>query len=90
MFETDRYYYPGGNPISFRVVGRENVRVPAGQFETIVIEPVIPSLTTFRADAGARIYVTDDERRVIVQMVTRTKVGRLTLYMTEYEEGTLP
>lgn len=89
-FETDRYYLPAGNPITFRVVGREKVRVPAGHFETIVIEPVIPALSAFRAGAGARIYVTDDERRVIVQMETRTKVGKLTLYMTEYEAGTLP
>ena len=89
-FETDRYFSPAGNPISFRVVGHEKVRVPAGRFETIVIEPVIPALSTFRANSGARIYVTDDERRVIVQMETRTKVGKLTLYMTEYEAGTLP
>lgn len=89
-FETDRYFSPAGNPITFRVVGRKKVRVPAGRFETIVIEPVIPALPAFRADAGARIYVTDDERRVIVQMETRTKVGKLTLYLTEYEAGTLP
>ena len=86
-YEFDRYYSAADNPISFRVVGREKVRVPAGRFETIVIQPVIPSLSVFRQEAGARLYVTDDERRVLVQIETRTKVGKLTLYMTEYEEG---
>lgn len=86
-YEFDRYFSATDNPISFRVVGREKVRVPAGRFETIVIQPVIPALSVFRQEAGARLYVTDDERRVLVQIETRTKVGKLTLYMTEYEEG---
>ncbi len=86
-YEFDHYFKADGNPISFRVVGRQKVRVPAGRFETIVIEPVIPALSVFRKEAGARLYVTDDERRILVQIETRTKVGKLTLYMTDYEEG---
>ena len=89
-YEFDRYFTAAGNPISFRVVGRESVRVPAGRFETIVIAPVIPSLSVFREEAEARFYVTDDAQRILVQIETRTKVGKLTLYMTEYEAGSLP
>jgi hypothetical protein len=89
-YAFDRYFSPDGNPMSFRVVGHEKVRVPAGRFETIVIEPVLPSLSVFRQEAGARLYVTDDDRRILVQIETRTKVGKLTLYMTDYEEGTQP
>ncbi|MFQ5529223.1 MAG: DUF3108 domain-containing protein [Gemmatimonadota bacterium] len=89
-YEFDRYFAPDGNPLTFRVVGHESVRVPAGRFETIVVEPIIPALSAFRAEADARLYVTNDERRVLVQIETRTKAGRLILYMTEYEEGTHP
>lgn len=89
-YEFNRYFTTAGNPITFRVVGREKVRVPAGRFETIVIEPVIPSLFVFKPGANARIYLSDDARRIVVQMETHTKIGKLTFYMTEYEAGTLP
>jgi len=89
-YEFDQYFTPEGNPLIFRVVRRESVRVPAGRFKTIVVEPVIPALSVFRKEAKARLYVTDDERRILVQIETRTKAGRLTLYMTKYEEGARP
>lgn len=90
FYTYDRYFTAAGNPITFRVLGRKNIRVPAGRFETIVIEPVIPSLFVFKPGANARIYVTDDDRRIVVQMETHTKIGKLTFYMTEYEAGTQP
>ncbi|MDH3298865.1 MAG: DUF3108 domain-containing protein, partial [Gemmatimonadota bacterium] len=89
-YEFDRYFSPEDNPLIFRVVGRESVRVPAGRFNTIVVEPVIPALSVFRKEAKARLYVTDDERRALVQIETTTKAGRLTLYMTKYEGGARP
>ena len=70
--------------MTFRVVGRESVRVPAGRFKTIVVESVIPALSIFRAEARARIYLSDDDRRVLVKVETRSKVGPLTIYLTKY------
>ena len=85
--ETDRYFSPAGNPMRFRVVGRERVRVPAGRFDTIVLEPVIPALGIFKREAEARLYLSDDEWRILVQVETTTKAGRLTIYLTDYDRG---
>lgn len=84
-YEADRYFSPDGNPMTFRVVGHEKVRVPAGRFETIVVESVIPALSIFRSDAQARIYLSDDDRRVLVKVETRSKAGPLTIYLTKYQ-----
>ena len=81
VHRLDRYFDPAGNPIVFRVVGREVVRVPAGRFETIVVEPDIPAVGAFRASKEPRIYVTDDARRLIVKITTRTKAGPLAFYL---------
>lgn len=86
-FETDRYFSPTGNPMRFRVVGRERVRVPAGRFDTIVVEPVIPALGIFKREAEARLYLSDDEWRILVQVETNTKAGRITIYLTDYDGG---
>jgi len=90
FYTFDRYFTAAGNPITFRVLRRERVRVPAGSFDTIVIEPVIRTLFVFKPEAHARIYVTDDDRRIVVQMEAMTRIGKLIFYLTDYDEGAHP
>ncbi len=82
-----RYFVPTANPIVFRVVGRERVKVPAGRFEVVVVEPDIPALGPFQASKQPRIYITDDARRLIVKITTRTKAGPLTFYLKDFSVG---
>ncbi len=82
-----RYFDPTANPIVFRVVGREKVKVPAGRFEVVVVEPDIPAVRIFQAAKQPRIYITDDARRLIVKITTRTKAGPLTFYLKDFAVG---
>lgn len=86
-YSSNHYFHPKDNPIEFRVLGRKKVRVPAGSFETYVIQPVIPSATIFEEEKSARIYMTTDRRRLIVQLESSTKVGPLQLYLKQYSTG---
>jgi hypothetical protein len=83
----DTYLDGGEGAIVFRVIGRERVKVPAGRFDVVVVEPDIPALGPFRAEKNARIYMTDDAAHVIVKITTRTKVGPLTFYLREVVPG---
>lgn len=83
VHRLDRYFDPSGNPIVFRVVGKDKLKVPAGKFEVAVVEPDIPALSPFRASSEPRIYITDDARRLIVKITTRTKAGTLTFYLKD-------
>lgn len=83
-YEFHRYFRPDRNPVVVRVVGRETVRVPAGTFEAIVIQPIIKSKGIFSENGQARIWLSDDERRIMVQMKSRTKIGSLNLYLQSY------
>lgn len=81
-YTFDRYFRPDRNPVVVKVIGRETVRVPAGTFSTIVIQPVIKSKGIFSEKGEARIWLTDDARRIMVQMKSKTKVGSLNLFLT--------
>jgi Protein of unknown function (DUF3108) len=81
-YSFDRYFRPDRNPVVIRVLGRETVKVPAGTFQTIVIQPVIKSRGIFSEKGEARIWLTDDARRMMVQMKSKTKIGSLNLYLT--------
>lgn len=83
----DRHFQPEHNPVIFRVVGRERIRVPAGRFRTVVVEPVIPALDVFGEDRDARIWLSDDGRRLIVRVESTTRVGPLQMHLREYAAG---
>jgi hypothetical protein len=83
----ERYFKPQSNPIVVRVLGREEIRVPAGRFHTIVVEPIIPELEVFREDRKPRVWISDDERRIIVKVETLTIVGAVALNLTDYVAG---
>ena len=89
-YRFDRYFRPDRNPVEVRVLAREKVRVPAGTFSTVVIQPIIKSKGVFSERGEARIWLSDDSTRIMVQMKTRTKIGSLNLYLTSARLSTPP
>ena len=89
-YRIERYFKPRSNPIVVRVLKREEIRVPAGRFQTIVVEPIIPELGAFQAKKKPRVWITDDERRIIVKVQTSALVGPVALNLTDYVEGDAP
>ncbi len=86
-YEWDRYYRKDRNPVILQVLRRERVRVPAGEFETIVVRPIIKTGGIFAEGGEAVIYVTDDELRVPVRINSKMTVGKVVLELTDYREG---
>ena len=86
-YEFNRYFRPDRNPVVIRVLRKERVTVPAGTFNTIVIQPVIKSGGVFAEGGEAQLWVTDDDRRLLVQMKTRLAFGSINLYLTSYRPG---
>ena len=86
-YEWNNYFRYDRNPVIVRVLRREKIRVPAGEFETIVVRPIIKTGGIFSEGGEAEIFITDDENRILVKMITRLKVGTVTLELTEYRLG---
>ena len=89
-YELDRYFKEEGNPVVIEVLRREEIRVPAGTFHTIVLRPIIQTEGAFGDDGEAELYLTDDDRRVIVRLKTSMAVGSGNLFLTSYEPGDGP
>ena len=61
-----------------RVIGKETVNVPAGTFETLVLEPDLKNVEgvfSKKQRAKIRLWITDDEHRLLVQMKSAAIVG---------------
>lgn len=80
--EFDNYFRPDRNPVVIEVVGRDTIDVPAGRFATVVIRPIIKG-GMFGDNRNGRVWISDDPRRLIVQMKTSFGFGAITLRLTE-------
>jgi hypothetical protein len=86
-YDFNRYFRPDRNPVQIRVLRKESVTVPAGTYQTIVIQPVIKSKGIFSEKGNAQMWLTDDSRRLLVQMKTDLSIGSLNLYLRGYVPG---
>ena len=86
-YEFDRYFKKDGNPATVEVLRREEIRVPAGRFKTIVLRPEIATDGMFGEGGEAEVYLTDDEHRIPVRLKTSLMVGSGNLYLTGYGPG---
>jgi hypothetical protein len=81
-----QYFRPDRNPVILEVLRREEVTVPAGTFQTIVVRPTIRTSGLFGEGGEAEVYFTDDDRRIMVMMRARMPVLRsITLHLTDVE-----
>ncbi len=56
--------------------------MPAGEFATVVVQPVVLAEGIFEGKRGITIWLTDDSRRLPVKAQTRVKVGSVTAVLT--------
>jgi LysM repeat protein len=65
-------------PLKVRVVKREKVKVPAGEFNCYVVEPAIrEGAGIFQAKGSLWVWLTADEKRVPVLMRSKIAVGSI-------------
>jgi hypothetical protein len=87
-YELDRYFRPDRNPVRVTVVRRERVRVPAGEFDAVVLRPTIKTSGIFGEGGRAEVWFTDDSTRTLVQLKSQLKFGSLNLYLKNRRPGT--
>jgi Protein of unknown function (DUF3108) len=67
-YSLTRHYQPGRNPVTVRVIGRERMRVPAGEFRTVEVEMRVKDPERYGGEGVIRFHFTDDARRLPVRI----------------------
>jgi hypothetical protein len=89
-YEFDRYFRPDRNPVTIRVLRREHITVPAGEFDAIVLQPIIKTKGIFSEGGHAEVWLSDDSNRIMLQMKSKLSFGSLNLYLTSYRRAAAP
>ncbi len=77
---TDRKVYP----LRILVHKKETVKVPAGRFKCIVVEPVLRGEGLFNQKGRLMIWLTDDVRKMPVMMKSEVFIGTVDVKLRKY------
>jgi Protein of unknown function (DUF3108) len=80
----DRYFRKEKNPVTIEVVKREKMKLPDGsEVQCLVLHPVIDTKGMFSKRSDTRIWLTDDARRLPVQIRSKFPFGTITLRLKD-------
>jgi hypothetical protein len=78
-YEFHRYYNAEKNPVIIKVLRQERVKVPLGEFDAIVVQPVIKSKGLFSETGQAEVWFANDSTRRLLKLKSKLSFG--TLYL---------
>jgi hypothetical protein len=87
-YTFNRYFKPDRNPVRVTVVRREHIRVPAGEFDAVVLQPKIKAKGIFAEGANAEVWIADDPSRIMLMMKTHLPFGSVTFQLRERQAAT--
>jgi hypothetical protein len=82
-YSFDRYYQPDKNPVVIKVDRREHIKVPAGEFDAIVLKPIIKSKGLFGENGQAEVWFSDDSTRTLLRLKSKLPIGTLYLELKQ-------
>ena len=89
-YDFNRYFRPDRNPVRIRVLRKERVKVPAGTYDAIVVQPVIKTKGIFSENGHAEVWLSDDDRHIMLQLKSKLSFGSLNLYLNKYVPSPTP
>lgn len=77
-FNDDKHF-----PLAVKFLGKETVDVSAGEFKTVVVQPMLTEGFTNKT-SDIIVYLSDDERKIPVKVKMKIVIGALVAELTEY------
>ncbi len=79
-----RYFRKDKNPVTIQVLKRERMELPDGsKVQCLVLHPTIDTKGLFSKRSETRIWLTDDVRRLPIQIRTKFPFGTITLRLRD-------
>ncbi len=78
-YEFHRYFRPDRNPVVLEVLEKDTLDLPAGRFPSVVVHPVIQGRGILAEGKEARMWISDDESRLMIQLKVKFSFATITL-----------
>jgi hypothetical protein len=78
------FYKDKSYELAVKFLGRQELEVDAGTFNTIVVEPLVKEGGLFKSDGRIVIWLSDDDRKLPVRVNTKVVIGSIDTELREY------
>ncbi|UCG77718.1 MAG: DUF3108 domain-containing protein [Nitrospirota bacterium] len=85
LFDSELLY-----ELEVKVIKKEKIVVPAGEFDTILISPILQSEGIFSREGAIYTWLTDDEKRIPVKLKTKVSIGSISAELVSVENSDSP
>jgi hypothetical protein len=75
--------------LTVKIVKKERIKVEAGVFNTIVVEPLLQAAGLFKNEGKVTVWLTDDRLHLPVLMKSKVVVGSIVAELEDYRLGQL-
>lgn len=84
VIKLQNFWVDSTYKLDVRIVKRETIKVPAGKFRCIVVEPHLSGGALFNSQDKIWIWLTDDDRKIPVKIGTKVLIGTVGAELTKY------
>jgi len=86
------FYKDSTYELDVKYLGRQQVEVPAGKFNCIVIEPLAKAGGLIKSEGKLYLWLTDDDRKMPVKVSSKISIGSIDSDLIEFKglNGPLP
>jgi hypothetical protein len=81
----ENFYKNKVYPLDVIYHGKERVKVTAGTFDCIIVEPLVTEGGLFKSEGTILVWLTDDDLKVPVKVKTKIIIGSIDAELTQYE-----
>ncbi len=85
VFELKQFFDDTTYTLGVKILGRQEIKVKAGKFKCLVIEPLVVEGGLFESEGQILIWLTDDERKIPVKVATKILIGYVGAELVHYE-----
>lgn len=81
----ENFYKNKVYPLDVVYHGKERVKVAAGTFDCIIVEPLVTEGGLFKSEGTILVWLTDDDLKMPVKVKTKIIIGSIDAELTAYE-----
>ncbi|MDD3558859.1 MAG: DUF3108 domain-containing protein [Melioribacteraceae bacterium] len=84
-FNLENFYKDKVYPLDVVFLGRETIKVEAGTFDCIIVEPLVQEGGLFKSEGNIIVWLSDDDLRIPVKVKSKIVIGAIDAELTAYE-----
>ena len=89
-FILRNFYKDSSYILAVKFLGFERVKVEAGTFDCIVVEPLMKEGGLFKSEGRVIIWLTNDEKKIPIKVSTKVVIGSIDAELREYSGISTP